>query len=62
MSDLTFAALLLAADDAHVVNELFMPTKWFGIIMFIVLMLMLLVTVMFSSKGKQLPPREHEDH
>lgn len=49
--------LALFAEEAHA--ELFMPAEWFGIIMFILLMLALLLTVSFSNKGKELPAESH---
>lgn len=45
----------VAAED----SELFMPTPWFGIIMFAVLMLSLLVTLGFANKGRELPADTH---
>ncbi|GAA3052442.1 MULTISPECIES: hypothetical protein [Actinomycetes] len=56
-----FAAEMLAAEAEEEI-ALFMPAEWFGIIMFIVLMLLLLITVGFSSKSKSPAAREHEDH
>lgn len=49
----------VAAEDA----ELFMPTPWFGIIMFAVLLLSLLITLGFANKGRELPAETHSsDH
>ena len=63
MLNLPFAALLLGSGSGmYEETELFMPAKWFGIIMFVVLLLILLTTVAFANKGKELPAREHEDH
>lgn len=60
---LNYAAQLLGAEGGYFEEaELFMPAEWFGIIMFGLLMLMLLTTVAFTSRGKQLPAQEHEDH
>ena len=41
--------------------ELPMPAYWYGIIMFALLMLSLLITLAFSGKGKELPadPQGH---
>ncbi|WP_010524951.1 hypothetical protein [Nesterenkonia sp. F] len=61
MLNTPIAALLAEASEEHG-GELFMPAPWFGIIMFALLMSMLLITVSFSSKGRQLPAKEHEDH
>lgn len=59
MLNLPFAALFLAAEEDR---ELFMPTYWFGILMFALLMFILLVTVAFANKGRELPAEEHHDH
>lgn len=60
---LNYAALLLSAEGGYFEEtELFMPAQWFGISMFGLLLLMLLITVSFSNTGKQLPAQEHEDH
>lgn len=48
----------VAAED----HELFMPTPWFGIIMFAVLMLSLLVTLGFANKGRELPADPNSGH
>lgn len=52
--------LTLVADEAY--TELPMPAPWFGVIMFAILMLSLLITLSFSNKGKQLPAEAHGDH
>lgn len=61
MLNLPFATMLLGS-EMYQDTELFMPAVWFGIIMFVILMLMLLATVAFANKGKELPARAHEDH
>ena len=61
MLNLPVATMLLGS-EMYQDTELFMPAKWFGIIMFILLVMMLLVTVAFANKGKELPARAHEDH
>lgn len=52
--------LTLLADEAYA--ELPIAAPWFGVIMFAFLMMCLLVTLSFSSKGKQLPAEAHQDH
>lgn len=42
--------------------ELPMPAEWYGIIMFAVLMLSLLLTLSFAHKGKELPADASADH
>lgn len=61
MLNLPFAAMLLGS-EMYEETELFMSAKWFGIIMFTLLVLLLLATVAFANKGKELPARAHEDH
>ena len=61
MLNLPFATMLLGS-EMYQHTELFMPAVWFGIIMFAILMLMLLATVAFANKGKELPAHAHEDH
>ncbi|GAA1806112.1 hypothetical protein [Nesterenkonia flava] len=53
--------LALLADENHG-YELPMPAEWFGVIMFILLMLALLVTLGFANKGKKLPADPNSDH
>ncbi|WP_202922938.1 hypothetical protein [Nesterenkonia haasae] len=52
--------LALLADQYHG-YELPMPAYWYGIIIFAILMLSLLITLGFSGKGKELPadPQGH---
>ncbi|WP_300344677.1 hypothetical protein [Nesterenkonia sp.] len=59
--NLPFAALLLAAEGGEE-HELFMPAEWFGIVMFILLMLALLTALSFSNKSRELPADPHSDH
>lgn len=52
--------LTLLAEE-HAGSELFMPAPWFGIVVFAILMLSLLVTLGFSNKNRELPadPQAH---
>ena len=61
MLNLPFDAPMLTA-VATEDTELFMPTPWFGIIMFSVLMLSLLVTLAFANKGRELPADSTSGH
>lgn len=61
MQNLPLAAQVLSAEGSES-HELFMPTVWFGILMFVLLMGLLLTTLAFTSRGKQLPATEHESH
>lgn len=45
------ALILGAAEGHHIVNELPIPTIWYGIIVFAVLMACLAVTMSFRSVG-----------
>lgn len=56
--NLSFDVTMLTAVAAED-SELFMPTPWFGIIMFAVLMLSLLVPLGFANKGRELPADTH---
>lgn len=48
--------------DAYNGYELPVPAVWFGIIMFIVLMLSLLLTLSFTNKGRELPADPNAEH
>ncbi len=49
------AALTVAADEAHVVNELIAPDWTFGVGAFVIMLLMLAATMSISSVGKRHP-------
>ncbi|WP_120004888.1 hypothetical protein [Nesterenkonia muleiensis] len=61
MLNLPFDVLMLMTGAAEE-TELFMPTPWFGVIMFAALMLSLLVTLGFANKGKELPADPTSGH
>ena len=48
-------SLVLAAEVHHVVNELPIPTVWYGIIVFALLMAALLATMSMRSRALRLP-------
>lgn len=52
---LTGVTILAAEGGHHVVNETIFPTWVFGVGVFAILMLMLAVTMSFSSVGKRHP-------
>ncbi|MGO1523065.1 MAG: hypothetical protein ACTHV8_05175 [Nesterenkonia sp.] len=52
---------MLTAEGAEE-PALFMPSHWFGIIMFAFLLFALLITFSFSNKGRELPAEAHPDH
>lgn len=49
----------LAEEGHHVVNELWFPPVWFGIIAFAVLLVFLLISLMFRNLGQGHP--EHSE-
>ena len=49
------AALTIAAEEAHVVNELAAPTWVFGVVAFAIMLVMLFATMSLSSVGKRHP-------
>ena len=55
------AALTAAEGGHHVVNEMPIPTEMYGVIAFILFILMLIATVSFSSRGKRPEIGEYED-
>lgn len=55
------AALSAEEGGHHVVNELPIPTEMFGVIAFILFILMLIATASFSSRGKSPEVGEYED-
>lgn len=61
MLNLPIAAQMLSAEGAEE-SALFMPSHWFGIIMFAILLFSLLITLSFSNKGRELPAEAHSDH
>lgn len=54
MQNLT-AAVTVAAEEAHVVNELIAPDWVFGVGTFVLMLVMLAVTMSLSSVSKRLP-------
>ncbi|WP_413543397.1 hypothetical protein [Citricoccus nitrophenolicus] len=54
MQNLT-AAVTVAAEEAHVVNELIAPDWVFGVGSFVLLLLMLAATMSLGSVSKRLP-------
>ncbi|MGO1884711.1 MAG: hypothetical protein ACTH3G_05030 [Citricoccus sp.] len=54
MQNLT-AAVTVAAEEAHVVNELLAPAWVFGVGAFVLLLLMLAATMSLGSVSKRLP-------
>lgn len=55
------AALSAEEGGHHVVNELPIPTEMFGVIAFILFILMLIATVSFSPRGKSQEIGQYED-
>ncbi|MBD2761261.1 hypothetical protein IEE92_01595 [Kocuria sp. cx-116] len=55
------AALSAEEGGHHVVNELPIPTEMFGVIAFILFVLMLIATASYSSRGKSPEAGEYED-
>ena len=55
------AALSAEEGGHHVVNELPIPTEMFGVIAFILFILMLIATVSFSPRGKSPEIGQYED-
>ncbi|GAA1144044.1 hypothetical protein [Nesterenkonia lutea] len=54
------ATVLAAETEEH--SALPIEAHWFGIIMFALLLLLLLVTLGFANKGRELPAQAHSDH
>ncbi|QCP08156.1 hypothetical protein FDF08_09320 [Micrococcus luteus] len=52
---LNTSLVLAAAEGPHVVNELPIPTVWYGIIVFALLMAALLATMSMRSRALRLP-------
>lgn len=59
MLNLQVIATILGAEET---TALPIPALWYGIIMFILLMFLLLITLSFAGKGRQLPAAPHSDH
>lgn len=61
MLNLHVIATVLGAEGTET-HALPIDAHWYGIIMFILLMFLLLITVSFADKGRQLPAAPHSDH
>ncbi|MCH8559091.1 hypothetical protein LTH96_05440 [Nesterenkonia sp. LB17] len=59
MFNLHVIATVLGAEEP---SALPIEAHWFGIIMFVLLMFLLLITMSFADKGRQLPAAPHSDH
>ncbi|MGJ9404943.1 hypothetical protein ACHABQ_01280 [Nesterenkonia aurantiaca] len=59
MLNLHVIATVLGAEETAALP---IEAHWYGIIMFILLMFLLLITVSFAGKGRQLPAAPHGDH
>ena len=61
MLNLHVIATVLGA-EAHEASPLPIDALWIGLIMFGLLMFLLLITMGFANKGRQLPAAPHSDH